>query len=288
MAAEKIATQLKELEETPPWEWPREAGHRLMNILRDRGNSVLDRTTAAELASNTVVMNDGVAGALLSIVQRAGEPDELRARAAISLGPVLEQTDIDEFDDDVSEPLIGKVIFDRIRETLREIYSDEGVPKLVRRRILEASVRAVKDWHTDAIRAAAGGPDEDWKLTAAFCMQYVRGFDSQILELLDSGNPDIHYEAIRAAGTWELEDAWEHVAALLTSKSTEKPLLLAAIEAAASIRPQDAGAILAELADSDDEEIAEAAAEAMMMAEPGLGDAGDWDEDEDEDDDSHP
>jgi len=111
------------------------------------------------------------------------------------------------------------------------------VPKLVRRRVLEASVRAVQDWHTDAIRAAAAGPDEDWKLTAAFCMQYVRGFDSQILDLLDSGNPDIHYEAICAAGTWELEDAWEHVAALLTSKSTEKPLLLAAIEAAASIRP---------------------------------------------------
>ncbi len=51
--------------------------------------------------------------------------------------------------------------------------------------------------------------------------------------------------------------------------------------AAASIRPAEAGIILVDLADSEDEEIAEAAVEAMGMAELGSGE----EEDEDEEDD---
>ncbi len=47
-----------------------------------------------------------------------------------------------------------------------------------------------------------------------------------------------------------------------------KPLLLAAIEAVGNIRPAEAPEILSRiLADSDDEEIAEAADEAIKMAE---------------------
>jgi hypothetical protein len=44
-------------------------------------------------------------------------------------------------------------------------------------------------------------------------------------------------------------------------------LLLAAISAIAGIRPHEAGQILIDLAASDDEEIAEAADEAIAMAE---------------------
>jgi hypothetical protein len=44
-------------------------------------------------------------------------------------------------------------------------------------------------------------------------------------------------------------------------------LLLAAIGAVASIHPAEARSVLAELADSDDEEIAEAVDEAIGMAE---------------------
>jgi hypothetical protein len=40
----------------------------------------------------------------------------------------------------------------------------------------------------------------------------------------------------------------------------------------ASIRPQEASAILGDLADSDDEDIAEAACEALAMAEGGSDD----------------
>ena len=114
---------------------------------------------------------------------------------------------------------------------------DASVPEDVRRRILEASVRAPQDWHQDAIRAAYASDDDAWRLTAVFCMRFVRGFDEQILEALDSENPDIHYEAVCAAGSWEVDAAWPHITALVTSRKTEKSLLLAAIEAvAASVR----------------------------------------------------
>ncbi len=71
--------------------------------------------------------------------------------------------------------------------------------------------------------------------------------------------------AVFAAGNWEVDAAWPHIATLITTDDTEKYLLLAAIEAVAGIRPQEAAEILIDMADSDDEDIAEAAYEAMAM-----------------------
>jgi hypothetical protein len=55
-------------------------------------------------------------------------------------------------------------------------------------------------------------------------------------------------------------------------------LLLAAIEAVGNIRPQEAGEILLDLADSRDEEIAEAANAAISMARAMLGEEDDEEE----------
>jgi HEAT repeats len=267
-----------DLKKRPPWEWPPAAGEILARTLRNSGSAASDRIDAAEMAGDLVVMDDKIADLLLSIVRNAGEPELLRARAAISFGPALELTDTEGFDDDLSEPPISKKTFDLIQETLHGIYLDEGAPKEVRRRVLEASVRAEQDWHRDAVRAAYVSGDEQWKLTAVFCMQYVHGFDDQVIEMLRSRNPEIHYEAVVAAGSCELRKAWPHVAALIASKKTEKRLRLAAIEASASINPEEASSVLAELLISDDEEIKEAAIDAMAMAEAC------FDEDDDEED----
>jgi len=78
-----------------------------------------------------------------------------------------------------------------------------------------------------------------------------------------------------------VDAAWSHIAALITAEGTDKYLLLAAIEAVAGIRPQEAAEILLDLADSEDEDIADAAYEAMAMSEV-LLDL----EDDDEDDES--
>jgi hypothetical protein len=269
---------LKQLQDTPPWEWPRGIDHKFLTILRDPKAKASDRLLAAELAGDFTVINDPLADALLIIVGNAAEPEELRAQAAISLGPALEQADIDEFDDPDAVPISEKT-FRKIKQSLRKVYADSGVPKLVRRRILEAAVRAPEDWHSNAIRTAWSSADPEWKLTAVFGMRHVRGFDEQIVEALESADPLIHYEAVCAAGNWEVDAAWPHVTALLAAPGTDKDLLIAAMHAVAYIRPGEAGVLLVDLADSEDEDIAEAASESMAEAE-GMSD----DEFEDDDD----
>jgi hypothetical protein len=256
---------LKTLLDTPPWDWPEGAGKMFCGILRGERADESDRLVAAELAGDLIVINDELVDALLSIVRRGDQPEQMRARAAISLGPVLEQVETAfEIPDDAP---ITQRTFRRIKESLRELYLDGSVPKEVRRRILEASVRAPQDWHWEAIRAAYCSEDKAWRLTAVFSMRWVRGFDDRILDSLASADPEIQYEAVCAAGNWELDAAWSHVAALVTCKGTQKPLPLAAIAAAAGIRPHEAGNILLDLTDADDEDIVEAAKEAMVLAE---------------------
>jgi hypothetical protein len=281
---------LRTLADTPPWDWPRDAGRIFHEILTDNNASESDRLIAAELAGDFTVINDELSDALIGIVSRGDQSEQLRSAAAISLGPVLEEADLeqadleqadtDEFENPDDVP-ISAPTFHRIRRALHELYDDDRVPKQVRRRILEASVRAPQNWHRDAISRAYSSGDKDWMLTAVFSMRQVRGFDDQILEALKSSDPEIEYEAVKAAGNWELNFAWSHIAGLVQDPATPKNLLLAAIEVVVGIRPQEAGAILFDLADSDDEEIAEAADEAIAIAE---GSSGDIEDDEDTDD----
>jgi hypothetical protein len=268
---------LKTLRETPPWDWPADTGRDLVHILRDRGTTAHDRLLAAELAGDFTVINEELVDALLSILRRHDESAGLRGRAAISLGPVIEHADTEGFEDPDEVP-ISEQTFREVQESLRKLFRDADIPKDVRRRILEASVRAPQEWHGDAIRAAFASGDEDWKLTAVFCMRFVRGFEKEILVALESDNPDIHYEAVCAAGAWSVEAAWSHIAVLVTAEDTDKTLRLAAIDAVAGIRPEAAPKILGDLLDSTDEDIVEAVHEAMAMAEA----ASDEDEEDDE------
>jgi hypothetical protein len=257
---------LKTLQDTPPWDWPADAGKRFLKILADRRANASDRLIAADLAGDYTVINDELADSLIAIVRSPDEPEQLRATAAIALGPALEQAYTDEFDDPDDVP-ITETTFRNIQDSLREVYFNNTVPNEVRRRILEASVRAPESWHPDAIAAAYSSGDRDWMLTAVFSMRWVRGFGDQILEALKSADTEILCEAVQAAGNWELAAAWPDVVALVHDAGTPKPLLLAAIGAVGFIRPAEAGETLVDLADSDDEDIAEAAVEAISMAE---------------------
>lgn len=265
---------LKILKDTPPWDWPEDADKMFLDVLRNDRTDESDRLLAAELAGDFTVVNDELVYVLLSILNNGDISQDLRKRAAISLEPVLEHADTDGFDDPEDVP-ITEDTFLMIKESLQKLYMDAAVPKNVRRRILEASVRAPEDWHQNAIRAAYAGDDEDWKLTAVFSARWVRGFDHQILEALKSENQDLHYQAVCAAGNWGLDAAWSLVSGLITSKETDKSLLLAAIDAAVSIRPKEAGIILVDPTDSDDGDIVDAAYEAMAESEAELEDLDD-------------
>jgi uncharacterized protein (UPF0147 family) len=275
--------ELQLLRDVPPWEWPRDAGERFLQALTDKSASASDRLVAADLAGDLVVMDDLLAVALLGIAGSAEETAELRAKAAIGLGAVLEDCDTTGFDDPLGfdEPAIAELTFHRIRITLQKLYEDTGIPKLVRRRILEVAVRSPQDWQRDAIRDAYLSGDREWVLTAVFAMRWVSGLDEQIMEALGNRDLEIQAEAVMAAGNWSLDAAWDHVAALVEDTKTPKRLRLAAIEALGSIRPREAMEILIDLTDSPDEEIADVAEEALAMAEGASSFADEEDGDED-------
>ena len=271
---------LKKIYDMGPWEWPEDAGRMFQDILDDRSADPADRLLAAEMVGDLVVMDDELAKTLLSLVDNTDELEELRVRAVISLGPALEHAYIYEFDDE-EDIVVSEEVFQKVQALLRKIYHNADVPKEVRRRVLEVAVRAPQDWHSAAVQAAFVSDDEDWCLTAVFCMRFIKGFDQQILEALESGNADIRYEAICAAGNWGVKEAWPYVDALLRAESTDKSLLLAAIDAACGIGLPEAAEILADLIDSDDDDIGDAAHEALAMIgidqfEDGYEEEDDW------------
>src|SRR3954447_24047456 len=143
----KRKTELSALRDTPPREWPPTAREMLMQTLREGAPGSPERIWAVDLAGDLTVMDDRMADLLLSIVRSGEELPEVRAKAAISLGATLELTDTEGFKDEISDPPISEKTFHQIQETLRQVYLDEQAPKLVRRRALEASVRALQSWH---------------------------------------------------------------------------------------------------------------------------------------------
>jgi hypothetical protein len=144
---------LKTLLDTPPWDWPRDAWRMFWRILLDSEASESDRLVAAELAGDCPVINDDLADALLTVAGNSGEPEQLRARAAISLGPALEQAETAGFEDPEDVPITERT-FRNLQDSIEKLYLDDRSPKEVRRRSLEASVRAPQTWHQDAIRNA--------------------------------------------------------------------------------------------------------------------------------------
>lgn len=263
-------SKIEQLRDTPPWDWPKDAGEIFRDCLNDKAAAVSERLIAAELAGDAVVIDDNLAEVLMHVVSDPDEIETVRARAVISLGPALELADTEGFDDplDLDTVPISEEMFHKIREGLRNLYLDNTVSKEVRRRILEVSVRAPQDWHRDAVREAWSSGDRDWMLTAAFCMKSIRGFDDEILKALKNKDGEIRAEAAEAAGNWRLAAAWPMIRSILTSRTQPKNLLLAAIDAVASIKPEEARTLLEEFTTSEDEDIREAALDALAMANP--------------------
>src|SRR5215469_4050799 len=66
---------LKALQDTPPWEWPRDAAERFQKTLLDHQADQTDRLIAAELAGDLTVINDDLADALTRIIRSPDEPE---------------------------------------------------------------------------------------------------------------------------------------------------------------------------------------------------------------------
>ncbi len=255
---------LRDLLESPSWDWPADAADRIKGALGEAGGT--DIASAVELAGDLVVMDDEMAGLLLSVV-RGDSPVEVRGRAAIALGPALEEAGDLGFDEELDSQFDTRVLSEarvnEIQSVLRALHDDEGVPVLVRRRALEASIREPRDWHAAAIRQAYGQGAKDWQLTAIFCMGHLVGFTSQVVESLDSGDVDVMVEAVRAAGMLGLDAAGPRVLELAADESQPGEVRYVAVEALANLETPGSDELLVSLTESEDDALAELAYESL-------------------------
>ena len=260
-----MANMLDLLEGLPCWEWPENAGDAVKRAL-EKGDSD-ERIRAATLAGELVVMDDELAGLLLGIVEDRNAEPELRARAAIACGPALEDGDLVGYDDDLDPGFDARVLsegaFRRVCQALRRVYEDSKAPSDVRRACLEAAVRAPQDWHAKAVEQARASSAHDWQVTAVFCMGHLPGFDDALLEALQSADPDLLREAVRAAGLRGLDPAGPRLRALAEASDTDRATRLEAISALAYVPSEPAEELLTSLTRSSDLELAEAAQEAL-------------------------
>ena len=275
-----MKTNLRALQNTPPWEWPEDAGKVLLDVLRGARSAESDFALAVELAGELTVINDDLVDALLAILRRSDESEETRGRAAISLGAVLEQADLDGFGDPDDMP-ISERTFHTIQKSLQELYRDAG-----RSRGSAAadpggsgtrSAGLAQGRGTRRIRQQRRSLEAHRRLRDALRSR-IHEADPRSVGQPESRTSTTRPSSRRAIGKWRQPGRTSQ--SLVASEETDKALLLAAIEAAGSIRPQEAARVLAALMDSDDEDIAEAAHEAVGMAESLLG----MDLDEDDED----
>jgi hypothetical protein len=119
---------LKALKDTPPWDWPAGTAEKLVNVLRDEQAIESDRLLATDMAGDFTVVNDELVEALLSILRNSEESKQVRARGAISLGPILEYAETEGFDD-ASDVPISRRTFQGIRESLHQLYGTRTFPR---------------------------------------------------------------------------------------------------------------------------------------------------------------
>jgi len=77
---------LKTLLDTPPWDWPTDAGRMFRKVLIDQRADESDRLVAAELAGDFTVIDDDLVDTLLTVVRSADEPSNCAPRRQYPLG----------------------------------------------------------------------------------------------------------------------------------------------------------------------------------------------------------
>lgn len=286
---------------TPPLDSFDETDRPLVRALR--GDDPAMRSVALDEIAD--VVGDALARELLRFARDPGNGLEERARALIALGPALQMCWEDE-DDDGTLPAappdasafeeaffdhpLSTAVYGKVLEDLRRVYHDADLPKLLRRRALEASVRAPRDWQKDATRAAWSSGDPEWRVTALFAMGFLGrlrdgGFREEISEAFFSDDSVLRREAILAAGRAGIEDLVGPMMHLAGDPGVDREDRLAAIEALGEMAAQGASDLLAELTDDQDSEIAETARwaldETLLFSDAALfGDLADLDLDD--------
>lgn len=261
--------------DAPPLESFEEATREFVAALRSDDPEVR-RYALGEVAP---VVDDAVARELFRFARDPERGEEERGEALIALGPALAECCDEEAADGSLEPQpagtegwwelpLSSAGYREVHDELRRIYHDGSLPKLVRRRALEAAVRAPRDWHREAAATAWGSGDPEWRVTAVFAMGHLPGFQDEIIEAFRKGEPPVREEAIRAAGRSATGEVLaDDLMALAADRTAHRDLRLAAIEALSELQPEGASEVLEQLQDDRDREIRGAAREALEEVE---------------------
>jgi len=150
------------------------------------------------------------------------DPESIvRAAAATGLGMFVYLGELDEIKTATYEDLLQKLI-------QTHLGSDDV---LIRRRALEALGYASHPDIPDFIQVAYDTNNEDWLQSALFAMG--RSFDQRwinpVVQMLDHPDPMVQYEAVRAAGELEAQEAHDLLFDLLDTGIDDQDLLFAAI-----------------------------------------------------------
>lgn len=242
-------------------ECPRESRPALLEIL---GGGDPDMKLRALEFTAELIEGDEMAERHLDLVEDSEEHTDVRARAAVALGPALELCDWGDWERPYDPPPLSRRFFDEMQDRFEKLHRSASVPKLVRRRILESSVRAPRAWHRGAVRAAWCGDDLEWRKTAVFAMGRLAGFEEMLGEALEADDERLVCEALRAAGGREdVPGAVETAMARARNAEASTDCRLAAIEGLRFVDSHEAYNLLERLARSADECVAGTAAWAL-------------------------
>lgn len=236
-----------------------------------RGDDALARAFALDEVAP--VVDDALARELLRFARDPEGVPEERGRALIALGPALEETSYEEAEDGSLEPPVGpeewwatplsEGAYREVQDSLRRIYHDGGQPKVIRRRALEAAVRAQRPWHRDAVATAWSSGDPEWRVTAVFAMGFLGGFESEIEAAFRGDDPVLRREAMRAAGHSELERLAPSLLEVAADPEADPEDRAAAVDALGELQYEAAVSLMEMLVDHEDEDLAEAAEAAL-------------------------
>lgn len=188
---------------------------------------------------------------------------EVRAAAALSLGRFLLLGEFDQIDSSAAQ---------RVENALLAAYYSTDQDVLVRRRILEALANSSYDELPDMILEAYEDDDDTMRIGAIFAMGRSADprWNRYVLDELASNDSTILFEAARASGELEIEEALSDLLRLLGDEDLE--IRDAAVWALGRIGGREARRALKACCASDDEDLREAAEEALAELDFMAGD----------------
>lgn len=163
----------------------------------------------------------GLVAKMLQMVEN-DPAEKVRGAAATALGQFIYLGELEE---------IPEAVLHRIEKRLLEIAASASEPKLVRRRALEALGFSGRPELKPLLLAAYNNSDPEWLVSALFAMgrSANSSWIPSVLDMLDSDNEEVLFEAVRAAGELEAPAARRPLLKMVKSQPEGSEIRMAAI-----------------------------------------------------------